>query len=116
VSRLSAAFDLATLSSRGESFPNAVGEAMACGVPVAATDVGDVRFIVGDTGLVVPAGAPHALATAWCSLLAESGEVRKRRGEAARARIRARFDLRAVVASYETLYEEILLGSPPKKG
>ncbi len=116
VPRLSAAFDLATLSSRGESFPNVIGEAMACGVPVAATDVGDVRFIVGDTGLVVPAGDPHALATAWRSLLAESGEVRRRRGEAARARIWARFDLRAVVASYETLYEETLLGSPPKKG
>ena len=43
------AFDIATLASAfGEGFPNAVGEAMACGIPVAATDVGDVRSIAGE--------------------------------------------------------------------
>lgn len=109
VPRLTAAFDLATLSSRGESFPNAVGEAMACGVPVAATDVGDVRSIVGDTGLVIPAGDPYALATAWRSLFTESDEVRRRLGEAARERVRALFDLRTVVTRYESLYEEMAL-------
>src|SRR5262249_33434665 len=57
------AFDVATLPSAfGEGFPNAVGEAMACGVPVVATDVGDIRLMLGDSGEVVPPRRPDLLA------------------------------------------------------
>src|SRR5207244_7393694 len=60
------AFDIATLSSAfGEGFPNMVGEAMACGVPVAATDVGDVHLIAGELGEVVPPKNPDLLYAAW---------------------------------------------------
>ena len=60
------AFDIATLSSAfGEGFPNAVGEAMACGIPVVATEVGDCRLIVGTYGEVVPPGQPEALTDGW---------------------------------------------------
>lgn len=55
--------DLLVSSSRSESFPNAVAEAMACGVPCVVTDVGDSALLVGDCGIVVPTGNPEWLAT-----------------------------------------------------
>lgn len=96
------AFDVASLSSAfGEGFPNAVGEAMACGVPVAATDVGDTRQVIGDFGEVVPPGNPVELAMAWTRLkrrLAEEGAMLRER---ARARIVTEFGIDAMVSRTE---------------
>lgn len=105
------AFDIVTLSSAyGEGFPNVLGEAMSCGVPCAATDVGDCAEIVGDAGAVVPPRDPAALAAAWGRLAALTPPERAARGTAARARIVAQFDLAAIVARYEALYEQIAAG------
>lgn len=87
-----AALDVATLSSAfGEGFPNAVAEAMACGLPCVATDVGDAAAIVGDLGWVVPPRTPDALAAGWLEALDEESdsELRSRR----RRRIEDNFGL-----------------------
>jgi glycosyltransferase involved in cell wall biosynthesis len=104
-----AGLDVATLSSAfGESFPNVVGEAMACGIPVAATAVGDVGEIVGATGVVVRPGDAVELAAAW-QLLYDMGEPERRRlGGAARQRIVDHYALPAIARRYEALYEDLV--------
>ncbi len=108
VPRLLAAMDIATSASAyGEGFSNAVGEAMACGVPCVVTDVGDAGALVGDTGVVIPPRSPGRLAEAWARLLGMGEEQRKRLGEAGRARVLERYEIGAVVRRFETFYTEL---------
>jgi glycosyltransferase involved in cell wall biosynthesis len=90
------ALDLLVLASRdGEGFPNALGEALACGVPCVATDVGDARLILGETGEIAPVGDDRALAAAI--LKAVQGE-RSLPREELRTRVQTRFSIEALVA------------------
>lgn len=105
------AFDIVTLpSAYGEGFPNVIGEAMACGVPCVATDVGDVAEIIGDIGVVVPPRDADALAAGWERLIALGAPGRAALGVRARARIIEHYDLAAVVGRFEALYEELVRG------
>lgn len=106
--RVTAGFDIATSASVGEGFPNSIGEAMACAVPCVVTDVGDSRFLVGDSGVIVPPRDPDALAGGWLSLAALDPAGRTARGVEARARVARHFDLNDVAARYLSLYEEVV--------
>lgn len=98
-------FDVFCLSSAfGEGFPNVLGEAMACGVPCVATEVGDAAEIIGDTGLVVPPSRPDELATALASLLQATAEHRKELGARARIRIELHYSLEAIARRYADTY------------
>jgi len=104
-------FDIVTLSSAyGEGFPLVLGEAMSCGVPCVATDVGDCGAVIGDPAAVVPPRDPAALADAWERLARLPAAARAAQGAAARARIVEHFRLDSVVARYEALYDEITRG------
>ncbi len=112
--RLMAALDIATSSSSyGEGFPIILGEAMACGVPCVATDVGDSALILGATGRVVAAQQPQSLAQAWNQVLELSQEQKSRVGREARQRIEQNFSLPVIVRRYENLYKELVVGTTP---
>lgn len=113
LSRLTSALDIATCcSTYGESFPNVIGEAMACAVPCVVTDIGDAARIVGDTGRVIPSRDPQALASAWQELIELGPEGRRELGWRARGRIVERYSLDSVVQQYETLYERLTRRGP----
>lgn len=100
-----AAADCLISTSRfGEGFSNVTAEAMASGVPVVATDVGDAREIIGGTGLVVPPGSAAALVDALHKLLSESADRRRARAKLCRERIATLFSLERAVAKFDALY------------
>ncbi|NTV09210.1 MAG: glycosyltransferase [Zoogloea sp.] len=104
IPKLTAAFDVAVLTSWGEAFPNVLGEAMACEVPCVTTDAGDAAHIVGDTGVVVTLGDMQALAEGVLALLS-MGELEKRKlGVRARARVQNHFEIASVARTYEELF------------
>jgi glycosyltransferase involved in cell wall biosynthesis len=115
MARIQASLDVATSSSISEAFSLCLGEAMACGVPCVATDVGDSAAIVGETGRVVPPRAAWSLAGAWEELLNLDPVDRSRLGLAARHRIREHYDLTTVARRYESLYECLLAGRVMEK-
>ena len=108
IPRLTAAFDIAVCSSTGEGFPNILGEAMACAVPVVTTDVGDAATVVGDGGLVVPPSDPAALAAAWARVLDLPASERAAVGERGLARVREHFAIDRIAERYAALYREIV--------
>jgi glycosyltransferase involved in cell wall biosynthesis len=96
------------LSSAWEGMPLVVGEAMAMEKSVVATDVGGVRELLGDTGTVVPARDPDALAKAMLDVMARSPELRRVFGRAARGRIATQFDTTILFPKWEAFYESLL--------
>jgi glycosyltransferase involved in cell wall biosynthesis len=107
VARVFAALDVHMLSSRAEGFGNVLVEAMACGVPCAATDVGESRMIIDDTGRIVPPRNPAALAAAVRELI----DLPRAAMDALRVRARRRvidhFTLQSTLESYAELYEDV---------
>jgi glycosyltransferase involved in cell wall biosynthesis len=90
------ALDIASSSSLGEGFSNAIAESMACERPCVVTDVGDSARIVGEFGEVVPPRDPDAFASAMMRMLDridENAEI----GREARARIVNEFSVEHMV-------------------
>lgn len=101
--------DLFCLPSLAEGISNGILEAMACGLPVVATDVGGNAELVehGVTGCLVNDFDAASMASAIDTYFSDR-DRRTAHGQAARARAVARFSLTTMVASYESLYARLM--------
>ena len=104
VDQLMPAFDVFALPSRSEGLPLVLPEAMACGLPIVATEVGGVPSVVdeNDTGLLVPVDEA-ALADALGQLASDPARA-KAMGRRAREAALARFSSERMVDAYLALY------------
>ena len=106
------AFDVLVLPSWREGVPLAALEAMAAGVPVVASRVGGMPDVLrdGETGVLVPARDPAALAAALASLLAD-GARRRALADGAGRDLKARFSAPAMARAYLDLYGAAAAGA-----
>ncbi|WP_146527907.1 glycosyltransferase family 4 protein [Novipirellula artificiosorum] len=106
--KLVAGFDVFALSSLNEASPVSILEAMACGVPVVATDVGSVceSVIEGVSGHLVASEDATGLAQAIGRLL-EDPQKRRTMGESGRRQVIATGSLEAMVEGYQALATQI---------
>ena len=103
------ALDIFALPSQAEGISNTILEAMASGLPVAATDVGGNAELVaaGETGALVPAQDPHAMAQALLRYTADAA-LRQSHGTAGRQRVERSFSIDNMVERYTRLYQSLL--------
>ncbi|NUM53099.1 MAG: glycosyltransferase [Candidatus Hydrogenedentes bacterium] len=108
VPRLLRALDLFVMSSSEEGLGTSVLDAMACGVPVVATNAGGIPEMVrdGETGLLVHVGNSAALGSAIAGLLHDAGQMR-RMIEAAYELVRTRFTADAMVSGNLAVYDSL---------
>jgi len=92
-----------------EGFGLSIAEAMACGLPVVASDCSSIPELVdhGKGGFLCPIGDVHAFADK-INLLADSPQLRKEMGEYNRAKVEDFFTLDRMVREYKKLFEEVL--------
>ncbi|MET0790590.1 MAG: glycosyltransferase, partial [Polyangiaceae bacterium] len=107
--------DVFAMSSSREGLPLVVLEAMAAQLPMVLTSVGGIPEIVDHdrTGVLVPSGDEHALATALERVFAMSTEARAAMGLAARRRVEERYRVEHMVAATQNLYDRILAKHSP---
>jgi glycosyltransferase involved in cell wall biosynthesis len=106
---LLASADVYVLPSLSEGLPLSLLEAMTAGLPIVATDVGEVAHALanGDAGVLVPPRDGAALASAIARLL-DDPALADRMGARAAARAAAEYDVSHMVAGYTAMYGELL--------
>ena len=108
VAPLYGCMDIFALASVFEGFGLVLAEAMSVSIPVVATRVGAIPFIVEDetSGLLVPHSSPKELAASLQRLI-DSPELRTTFGEAGRIRAREDFSSERYVGDVERLYTDL---------
>lgn len=103
------AADIYLHPARAETFPNTILEAMACGTPVVATNIGGIpeQVVDGETGILVPPGRPEEFAFAILNLL-ENQSAMHDMGSKSYLRIQQKFSLDRQARNYISWFEEII--------
>ena len=108
VAALLGGIDVFAMSSLAEGTPGSALEAMACGLPVVGTRVGGLPEVIdeGVTGALVPPADPKAMAAALSRYIVSSG-LAQRHGGAGRQRVLQLYNMGAMVAAYQSLYDNL---------
>jgi glycosyltransferase involved in cell wall biosynthesis len=99
------ACDIFALSSRSESFPNVLAEAMATALPCVTTDVGDCRQVLADDRFVAESKDAASLAAALNTLVNADIEERRALGAKNRSHIKDHYTPAAMIARFNALFE-----------
>lgn len=97
-------FDIFVLPSLWEGMPNVILEAMANGLPVVATEVGDNKELIADNNFLVKPGDPERLKRAILKLKNMSEKEKNKIGKKNRMRVNEEFTFKKMVRKYEELY------------
>jgi glycosyltransferase involved in cell wall biosynthesis len=101
--------DIFALTSISENVPNTLLEAMASGLPIVATDVGDVRYLLDgeNGGIIIKPKDIDAIADGIEYFL-KNKQAARDKGSFVRERTEELFNLERMVSEYEKLYLDIL--------
>ncbi len=103
------AADVYVHTTRADTFPSVILEALACGLPVIATKVGGIPELItnGKEGILIPLGDVHALVNALIVLLKNKYSC-EQKGKRAQQRIQKKYSEGGMVDSYMQFYREVL--------
>jgi glycosyltransferase involved in cell wall biosynthesis len=108
IPRYLSAMDLVTLTSAfGEALPMILLEAVCCGAPCVATDVGDISFLLEGWGIVVTPGDAEALAAGWAKVLEWTPQYKNEMLTKARDTVETRYGVEKMSNNYHNAYLEI---------
>lgn len=94
------------LISDSEGFPNVIGEAMASAVPCIATDVGDNKQIIADTGFIIPEITEKVVADVCNDVLSSACKTNK--GQAARQRISTEYSVQTLIDKHQAIFTRLM--------
>ena len=106
VEDLMSSLDVLVLSSVAEGFPNVLGEALSCGVPCVATDIGDCSAVVGTCGRIVNPRDDLMLASAIGQIVALTPEAWQSLSTKARNRAIECYSIETVAQLYNACWRK----------
>ena len=107
IHRLLCAMDIFTLPSLGEAFPISLCEAMSCGIPCVASNVGDVEYILGNKKLLIKPGDIKELSSRILEIISLNDADKEIIGSELHKRIKDKFAIESVARTYSKFYDEI---------